>query len=67
MQFLVVFAIFFIVMIGFILSIKFSRYKQRPERSSCCGGGHCEIGDDGKVQHTHPVPDDHVCCKEVQA
>ena len=51
MQFLVIFIIFSTVMVGFILSLKFSRYKQTPERSGCCGGGHCEITPDGKVMH----------------
>ena len=64
MQFLIIFVIFTIFLMGFILSIKFSRYKQRPEQSSCCGGGHCEIGPDGKMRHAHNASEEHVCCKD---
>ena len=54
MQFLLVFMIFTIAMMGFILSIKFSRYKQRSEQSSCCGGGHC--GCNVEVHDTEKKP-----------
>ena len=63
-QFLTIFGILTAVMMGFILSIKFSRYKQRPEQSSCCGAGYCEIGEDGVLHRAHEVPEDHVCCKD---
>lgn len=31
-----------------ILSLHFSKYKKRP--SGCCGGGHCNTGNDGETQ-----------------
>lgn len=64
MQFLVIFGFFSVVMIGFVLSLKFSRYKQRPEKSSCCGAGYCEIAPGGQMLRKHEAPEDHVCCKE---
>ncbi|MBN1482833.1 hypothetical protein EH223_13030 [candidate division KSB1 bacterium] len=67
MQFLIIFAIFTLVMLGFIFSLKFSRYKQTPERRGCCGGGHCGVNVDEHSEHIHSVSDDHVCCKEIEA
>jgi hypothetical protein len=65
MQFLAIFTILTVFMLGFILSIKFSRYRQRPEQSGCCGGGHCEIGIDGKLSRSKELTN-HVCCKKYE-
>ncbi|MBN1559707.1 hypothetical protein JW998_05625 [candidate division KSB1 bacterium] len=62
MQFLLIFIIFTVFMLGFVLSLRFSRYKQRPEQSNCCGG-HCDSGAAG-TQHRHVLSQEHVCCKK---
>ena len=38
LQFLIVFGIFAIAIVGFGASLHFSKYKKRA--SGCCGGGH---------------------------
>ena len=54
LQFLVVF-IFFLMAIGLmLLSLHFSKYKQREE--SCCSSGHCSA--------THHIDHNHACKKE---
>lgn len=62
MNFLVIFIIFFLVMGGFLLSLRFSRYKQRPEASGCCGGGHCQIDENGPI--VRAANEDKGCCKK---
>ncbi|MBN1465188.1 hypothetical protein JXA02_05460 [candidate division KSB1 bacterium] len=64
MQFLAIFIIFTLFLLGFILSLKFSRYKQRAEQSSCCGGGHCATGADGTLHRSHAASQDNVCCRK---
>lgn len=43
MEYIFVFAVFFIAMSGFILSLHFSKYKRSD--SGCCGGAHCNSGE----------------------
>lgn len=48
-EFLFVFGIFVVAIVGFAASLHFSQYKKR--NSGCCGGGHCDTkdGKDGAV------------------
>lgn len=55
LQFIAVFAIFAIALVGFALSLHFSKYKKRA--SGCCGGGHCENNGTDK-------PHGHTCYSE---
>ncbi|MBU1097190.1 MAG: hypothetical protein CVV23_03700 [Ignavibacteriae bacterium HGW-Ignavibacteriae-2] len=50
LQFIAVFSIFAIALVGFALSLHFSQYKKRA--SGCCGGGNCETNG-GKKSHGH--------------
>lgn len=52
MQFIFVVGLFFVAFTLFAVSLKFSRYKERPE--GCCGGGHCSA--EGKAAAG--------CCRE---
>lgn len=44
------FFILAIVIMG--LALTFSKYK-KDENHSCCGGGHCSVGEGGKKEHIH--------------
>jgi hypothetical protein len=57
-QYIVVFVFFTIALILMLASLKFSKYKERPE--SCCGGGSCSSG------HSHDHGHNHGECKKSE-